>query len=306
MSTIKRIVKAVTHPKLIGQVLVERNAEHFKNDKRYLNLVYWLRGGQKLNFDNPRTFNEKLNWLKLNYHNPIMPQLADKYKVKQYVAEQIGEQYVVPNYGVWNRFEDIDFKSLPEEFVLKTTNDSPGVVVCRDKKTFDYEAARKHMELGMGRNYFYTFREWGYKDVERRIIADQFLDDGSGDQLLDYKFWCFNGKPKYMYITIKGKGIYENFYDMDFNIVDINHNFPRHKPEFEKPGSFELMKELAEKLAAGISLPFVRIDFFYVKGKIYFGEFTFYDWGGIRPFADYKQDLELGSLITLPKRADTL
>lgn len=146
-------------------------------------------------------------------------------------------------------------------------------------------------------NYYYSFREWPYKNVKPRIIADQLLEDGTGAVLRDYKFWCFNGKPTYMYLTVKNDDIYENFYDMDFKPVDINHRFKRAVPEFEKPECFEEMKMLAAKLSKDI--PFVRVDFFQVKGKVYFGEFTFYDWGAMRRFATKEQDIELGKFIDI-------
>lgn len=153
------------------------------------------------------------------------------------------------------------------------------------------------MERQLSNDFYWASREWPYKNIPHRIIADELLDDHTGKELRDYKFWCFNGEPKFMYLTIKGKNIYENFYDMDFRPANINHGFPRHQPEFEKPYGFEIMKELAVKLSQG--LPFVRIDFFLIDKKIYFGEYTFFDWGGLRPFKNYKMDVELGKQINL-------
>ncbi len=294
----KKVIKAFTHPRLLCIYFLVQNSQLIKNDVLYLKIIFRLCVGYKLNLKSPKTFNEKLNWLKLYYRKPEFAIMADKYRVKKYVAERIGEEFVVPNYGVWNSFDEIDFSVLPNQFVLKTTNDSLGTILCRDKSNFDYEKAKKHIETGLRRNYYYIWREFGYRDVPRRVIADKYLDDGNGAQLLDYKFWCFNGVPKYMYCTIKGDGVFENFYDMEFNPIDINHGFPRHQPEFEKPKRFELMKELASKLSNG--LPFVRVDFFYVNNHVYFGEFTFYDWAGIKPFNDIEWDKKLGDDIVLP------
>lgn len=268
-------------------------------DKLYVKMIFRGKLGYKLNLKNPQTFNEKLNWFKIYNRQPLYTSLADKYAVKKYVADKIGEQYVVKNLGVWNSFDEIDFSSLPNQFVLKCTHDSSGALVCRDKSTFDMKAAKERVDFVMKMNYFYACREWPYKNIPHRIIADEFLDDGSGYELNDFKFWCFNGKPTYMYCTVKAKDVYENFYDMDFNPVNIDHGFRRRDPEFEKPVAFELMKELAAKLSEGI--PFVRIDFFYVNGKVYFGEFTFFDWAGLQPFNPYEQDLKLGKLIELPE-----
>ena len=236
--------------------------------------------------------------MKAYYHDPRFTILADKYAVKEEVAKMIGSQYVVENYGVYKSFEEIDFDKLPEQFVLKITHDSNEVFICRDKKTFEYERAKQSLTKSLSRDYYSFFREWPYKYIPRRIIADKLLDDHTGKELLDYKFWCFWGEPKYMYITVKAEEIFENFYDMDYKPVDINHNFPRRDPEFEKPECFDEMKRLAATLSKGI--PFVRVDFFQVEGKVYFGEFTFYDWGGTRGFKTKEMNKMLGDLIDLP------
>lgn len=270
----------------------------FKNDKRFLVNKWNFLNHSVLNIDNPQTFNEKLNWLKLYNRDPRLTMMADKYEVKKYVASIIGEEYVVPCYGVWNSFDEIDFNSLPNEFVIKATHDSSGVVIVKDKSKLDKEPVRKRYKEIMKRNWFWPYREWVYKDIKPRIIVDKFLDDHSGHELRDYKFWCFNGTPKIMYCTNKAKDVFENFYDMDFKPIDINHGFRRAIPEFEKPDEFELMKTLAEKLSK--DLPFVRVDFFDVKGKVYFGEFTFYDWAGFRLFCTPELDMRLGNEITLP------
>ncbi len=202
--------------------------------------------------------------------------------------------YIVDNLQVVDKWEDIDFESLLNQFVIKCTHDSGGAFVCRDKSTFNYQRVRSSVERNLKRDYFHPFREWPYKDIPHRIIVDKYLDDKTGKELRDYKFWCFNGVPKYMYCTIKGNDIFENFYDMEFNPVAIDHGFPRHCLEFEKPAAFDEMKEVAAKLSKGV--PFVRVDLFYVDGNIYFGEFTFYDWAGLRPFGG-DRDEKLGILI---------
>ena len=260
---------------------------------------YYLTFHEKLDLVNPQSFNEKMNWLKLYDRQDIYTMMADKYAVKAYVEKRIGKEYVVPNYGVYERWEDIDFNQLPDQFVIKGTHDSGGAFVCKDKKTFDFKNVERRIKHNLKINYFYPVREWPYKNIKPRIIVDQLLDDHSGHELRDYKFWCFNGKPTYMYITNKGKEIKENFYDMGFSPVAINHGFERTVPEYDKPAEFELMKSLATKLSAGI--PFVRVDFFDVDGRVYFGEFTFFDWGGMRPFRD-DWDLKLGSLLVLPDK----
>lgn len=181
---------------------------------------------------------------------------------------------------------------------MKFTHDSSGVIICKDKSKFDIEAARNKIEFSLFMNYFYACREWPYKNIKPAIIADEFIDDHSDKELQDYKFWCFNGKPRIMYITNKGSKVEENFYDMDFNTLDINHGFERTKPEYSTPKEFDLMKKLVFELSKGIL--FVRVDFFYVDGHVYFGEYTFFDWAGLGKFSRYKQDVELGKLIKLP------
>lgn len=269
------------------------------SDESYIKLRYLVYVHKRCNLISPTTFNEKLNWMKLYYHNPLLPTLVDKYLVKDYVKGIIGDKYVVPNYGVWHSFDEIDFNTLPDKFVLKSTHDSGGATICKNKASFDYEHAREVFNHDLKVNYFNRTKEWAYNNADPKIIADMLLDDGSGRELRDYKFWCFNGVPKVMYITNKGTNIFENFYDMDFQVLDINHGFPRTEPEYEKPEAFELMKELAAKLSKG--LPFVRIDFFYVDGNVFFGEYTFYDWAAFRPFKNKEWDVILGSWINLPQ-----
>lgn len=288
-------------PRQITQGLVRKIlSNRIKDDRYYLSLVYFATFWRKMNWDNPSSFNEKMNWLKIYGRNPQYTTMVDKYLVKKYVSGIIGDKYVVENYAVADSWDGIDWDSLPSQFVIKCTHDSGGAFVCRDKTTFDYDGTRHIIEKNLATYNYYFAREWPYKDVPHRIIVDRFLDEHTGRELNDYKFWCFNGKPVYMYCTNKANKIHENFYDMEFNPVWINHGFPRHVPEFQKPAEFEEMKELAQRLSEGI--PFVRVDFFDVDGHIYFGEFTFFDWGGLRPFASRKLDLELGNLLILPDR----
>lgn len=267
-------------------------------DKLYVKLYSYLCSGCWINLNNPKSFNEKLCWMKLNYRDPNLWKFADKFEAKKIVEERIGKDYVIPAYGVYSSFDEIDFDKLPNQFILKCTHDSGSYAICKEKRSFDKQTARKILERGLKRNYFYNSREWPYKNIPPRIVADTLLDDHSGHELRDYKWWCFNGEPKVMYCTNKAKDIFENFYDMDFKPLPISHGFRRNNPEFDKPSEFEKMKELAGKLSKG--LPFVRIDFFDVNGIIYFGEFTFYDWGGNARIEPEEWNERLGSWITLP------
>ena len=284
----------------LWNMLLVRFSRYFK-DVQYIKLKYRLWFGKEINLDNPQTFNEKLNWLKLNNRNPMYCMMADKYWVKKWVARQVGEEYVVPCYGHWKRLEDIDFDKLPDRCYLKSNQDSGGGMLLDKNKGVDmfFLKQRFGKKAIARKNWYWSSREYAYKNIEPCILAEKYLDEGTGHELHDYKFWCFNGKPTYMYVTNKGTIIKENFYDMDFNPVMIDHGFERTVPEYEKPANFEKMKEIAEKLSVGI--PFVRIDFFNVDNHLYFGECTFYDWAGFQPFGDEKWDIELGKLIRLPK-----
>lgn len=300
MSTKKNLSRFVLH------CARKFNDSHCLPDKLYLSLLYRYKFDQPLDWDNPQTIIEKWNWLKINCRKPLFNTLADKYAVKKFVADTIGPEYVVPCYGVWERFEDIDFDKLPDQFVLKTNHDSTIPVICKDKSKLDFEEAKQRITAGLNNNYYWLGREWPYKNIKPMVLADMYLNDGTqhaegGGALQDYKFWCFNGEPKLMYITDKSSDVFENFYDRDFKPVMINHGFRRREPEFERPKNLEKMWELAGVLAKASTSPWIRIDFFDVAGKIYFAEFTFYDHAGLRPFADFNQSLEIGSWLKLPK-----
>lgn len=291
-----RLIYLLTHPRAAANSLLVHCGRGW-TDERYLYLSYLINFGKKPNFKEPQTFNEKMNWLKLHDRRDVYTTMVDKYEAKAFVAARIGEQYIVKNYGVYDCWEAIDFSKMPDRFVIKGTHDSGGAFVCKNKKSFDFKKVERQIKHNLKINYFFPIREWPYKNVKHRIIVDQLLDDHSNRELRDYKFWCFNGNPIYMYITNKGCVIKENFYDMDFKPVAIDHGFERVVPEYEKPSEFEEMKDLAAKLSVGI--PFVRVDFFDVDGKVYFGEFTFYDWGGMRPFRN-GWDKRLGEKLHLP------
>lgn len=269
-------------------------------DKYYLSVLYYKWLGKKINWKNPQTFTEKLQWLKLYNRNPLYTTLVDKYKVKGWVSDKIGEKYVVPTLGVWNHYNEIDFDELPNQFVLKCTHDSGSVIICKDKATFDKNAAKEKLEKALSQNFYWWAREWPYKRVKHRIIAEKFINRNNGSMIIDYKFWCFGGKPVYMYCTVKDDHIFENYYNMNFEAVNIPHGFPRHFPEFEKPSNFEQMKTFAARLSQGI--PFVRIDFYCIENQLYFGEYTFFDWGGFLDFSEKQQDFELGQLIKIDNR----
>lgn len=274
------------------------------NDEEYLKRKFKAIMGEELNLDNPQTFNEKLQWLKLYDRKPQYTQMVDKYEVKKYVANIIGEEYIIPTLGVWDKFEDIDFDSLPNQFVLKCTHDSGGLVICTDKNKFDYKSAKKKISKCLKRNYYYLNREWPYKDVKPRIIAEKYMVDESGYELKDYKLFCFGGEPKLMFIATDRSNPDEetkfDFYDMDFNHLQIKNGHPNSNKDIPVPNSFEEMKVLASKLSKGI--PQIRVDFYNINGKIYFGELTLFHWSGMVPFEPEEWDYKLGEWIELPSK----
>lgn len=294
----RRAKRAITDPRRDVELFMYNTSAHW-SDYNFIKIVFWSRTGHKLNLNNPKTFNEKQNWLKLNDRNPLYSQLVDKYRVKSYVAEKIGSEYVVPCLGMWEDPEEIDFSSLPNKFVLKCNHNSGrGMFICKDKNLIQKDVVISNLKWGLNDDFYMYSRVWPYKDVKRCVIADMFLDDHTGAELRDYKFWCFGGVPKVMYCTNKGKNIYENFYDMNFNPLNITHGYTRFSPEFEKPSEFDLMKSLAARLSENI--PFVRIDFFDVDGHVYFGEYTFFDWGGMK-LLNEPWEHTLGDWIQLPE-----
>jgi len=270
----------------------------FLSDEKYLRLLFRLRMGRKLDLDNPKTFCEKLQWLKIHGREEIYTTMADKYLAKQFIAEKIGEKYVVPLLNVWDRFDDIDFDSLPDKFVLKCNHDSGSAIICRDKTKLDKENARKILEKSLRTDYFILKREWPYKNIKRKIIAEAYLEDEPGANLFDYKFFCLNGIPRIMYVI---EGASDNpteaFFDMDQNYLDLEMEDPRPEIPPKLPNSFDEMKRLAAKLSEGV--PFLRVDFFCVKGRLYVGELTFFHESGFGEIKPKEWDMKLGDMLDI-------
>ncbi len=271
------------------------------SDKHYLEMMYYIKMGKKLNLKSPQTYNEKLQWLKLYDRRPEYTIMVDKHKVKSFVAEKIGKQYVIPTIGVWETFEDIDFEKLPERFVLKCTHDSGGLVICKNKSTLDIKQARTKINSCLKRNYFFQNREWPYKNVKPRIIAEQYMEDSADEELRDYKFFAFNGVVRALFIATERENPLEktkfDFFDENFIHLDFTNGKPNSDILPHRPQQFEKMKELAGILSQGI--PQVRIDFYEVNGKVYFGEITFFHWSGMKPFVPKKWDYIFGKWIEL-------
>lgn len=271
-------------------------------DKPYLHILYYAYMGKRLHLTNPVTYNEKLQWLKLYDRNPIYTKMVDKYEAKLIVAEKIGEEYIIPTLGVWNRPEEIDFDGLPDKFVLKTTHDSGGIIIVDKRQGYDGKRINDFFNKRLSQSTYELQREWPYKNVPKRIIAEQFMEDEKTHELRDYKFFCFDGEVKCMFIATdrqSEKPTAFDFFDPDFNWMDIRHGHPNAEVKPEKPINFELMKQLAAKLSDG--LPQVRVDLYEINGKVYFGELTFFHHGGIVPFDPENWDKVFGEWIQLRK-----
>ena len=273
-------------------------------DETYLKWIYYLETGKRLNVSNPQRYNEKLIWLKLYYRDSMWTTMVDKYSVKQLVTERVGSEFVAPVLGRWNRAEEIEWDKLPNRFVLKTNHDSGnnGVFIIKDKSQIDKEKLVRKINASLHRDTSVSGIEWPYRDVKRCVFAEQYREDATGE-LRDYKFFCFDGEVKYLFIATErqsGGEVKFDYFDADFNHLDLVQKHPMSGKKIEKPIMFDQMKDLAAKLSKG--LPEVRVDLYEVDGKIYFGEYTFFHHDAIVPFHPDKWDFIWGEQIRLPER----
>ena len=277
------------------------------SDREYLEKKFYAMLGYSLDLSNPQTFNEKLQWLKLYDRKPEYTMMVDKYKVREYIKEKIGEEYLIPLLGVWDKAEDIDFDALPNQFVLKCNHNSGlGMYICKDKSKLtenQIKAIRKNLEKGLKQDYYLPGREWPYKDVPRKIISEKYMEDKETGELRDYKFFCFNGKVNCCFVCtdrFKEAGLKITFYDKDWNVMPFKRHYPISDKSIDKPKNYNKMIEIAEQLSKDI--PFVRTDFYEINGDLYFGEITFYPGSGLEEFQPIEWDEKLGNWITLPKK----
>ena len=297
-----KFINIAKDPVKILFYLVRKSKKMFLPEDIFVKLLYKSRMGRKLYLDNPKTMNEKLQWLKLYDRNPLYQDLVDKYEVRNYIQQNIGEQYLVPLIGVWDRFDEIDLSKLPDKFVLKTTHDSGGVVICTDKTNFNFEGAKKKLSKSLRNNYYYHGCEWPYKNVKPRIICEKYISDGPGSSMLtDYKFYCFDGNVDSVMLCIDREKGDPKFYFFDklWKLKRYNIRGKNAPEEFTipKPDCIDEMFKLAEKLSKNI--PFVRIDMYSSNDKIYFGEFTFYPSSGCEKNILDEYQIKLGDFINL-------
>lgn len=270
------------------------------SDEKFLIKMFKARTGRNLNLSNPQTFNEKLQWLKLYDHNERYTVMVDKYKAKEYVSNIIGSEYIIPTLDAWKSVEEIDWESLPDQFVIKCTHDSGGLIICKDKSQLNKEKAKTKLKKCMKSDYYKRYREWPYKNVERKIIAEKYMtDDNNSSQLTDYKIYTFDGKAKMIMIN-KDRGIdtKADYFDTDYQWLDFSWGYPHAEVKPQKPKCFEKMIELAEKLAKDTYE--LRVDFYEVNGQIYFGEMTFFDGSGFDKIEPIEWDYKIGSWVKLP------
>lgn len=279
---------------------------NFINDKLYLKIIYYFFMDKQLNFSNVLTLNEKIQWLKIYDRKEKYIDLVDKYIVKKYIKKWIGEEYVIPTLGVWKNFDDIDFNKLPNKFVLKCTHDSGSYIICRDKNHFNLKKARSKILNKLSHNYFWIGREWAYKNIEPKIIAEEFIEDEDNESkgVTDYKFYCFNGVAVYVLVCFDRDTENTKFYffDRNWNLKRYN-KFGKNAPKdftLSKPKNINKMFDIAGILAQKSEASFVRVDLYNVNGKIYFGELTFYPNCGLDRNRLPETDLYFGGLVKLP------
>ena len=308
MPKMKNVLAFLRDPAARLTILSSRGWLNWMGDEAYVKRAYRIRMGKALCLEEPRTFSEKLQWLKLHDRNPLYSRLVDKYEVRQYIAQQLGEDCLIPLVGgPWASFGEIDFAALPEQFVLKCTHDSGGMVICRDKSRLNMDAARKKIDRSMKRNYYRIGREWPYKDVQPRIIAEKYMEDGAAASgLTDYKFFCFNGEPRMLYIS---RGLEQHataemaFFDLQGQRLPFRRSDFRLMEDAPKlPENFAEMTDMARSLAGKVGSPFVRIDLYSIRGRSYFSEVTFYPCGGMIPLTPAEWDETLGQWLRLPEK----
>jgi hypothetical protein len=264
---------------------------------------YFVHTGERLNLDSPRTFNEKIQWLKLHDSTPLKTRLADKYLARDWIKEKIGEEYLIPLLGVWDKFDDIDFKTLPDRFVLKANHGSGWNVIVRDKSKLNIPEARAKFEYWLKRNFaFAAGLELHYKDIKPKIIAEEYIENLNVHGLYDYRFFCFNGEPKSIWLVL-GSGTLNpqrDVYDLEWNLQPLGTGAPHIDKKPGKPSKLTEMIGLAKKLCGDFI--FVRVDFYYTEPKIYMGELTFTPLSGMVP---HPYDQVYGEMLRLPNSIES-
>lgn len=297
---LKRKIKTLRQKPGVLFIKVWRLFEPFVSDSLFLRVVFRFKVGYWPNLKNPKSYNEKLQWLKLYNKNSEYTQLVDKIAVKDFVAKVIGKDYLIPTIGIWNSIDEINWNNLPNRFVLKASHDSGGIVICKNRLELDLKDAKAKLLNAGKRNYAKYNKEYVYQNVPHRFIAEQYMEDESGFELKDYKIFCYGGKAQYLFVATgrQKNDTRFDFYDTDFNHLPVLNGHPNADEWPVKPKNFKQMIEVAEKLAQNI--PQVRVDLYNINGKIYFGEMTFFHWSGLTPFEPREWDFKFGEKLILP------
>ena len=299
---LKNIKQFVTNPVARFYILNGRGFYKHLSDEKFIRKAYKVRMGKELSLEHPTTYNEKLQWLKLNDRNPLYTQMVDKYEVKKIVASAIGEEYIIPTLGVWDKFEDIDFDKLPKQFVLKCTHNSGGLVICKDKSNLNLEKAKQKINRSLAFDYYYNSREWPYKNVQPRIIAEQYMENADGSAIDDYKIQCFDGNVDNIMVCVgrfEKSGVRYHYFDKEWNYLPYcpYEGINGENVNIAPPEKLNEMLEIAEKLSKGI--PQLRVDLYEIKGKVYFGELTFFTSSGFDTTITEEADRILGSKLII-------
>ncbi|MGN0354886.1 MAG: ATP-grasp fold amidoligase family protein [Muricoprocola sp.] len=302
----KNIIKYIKNPYRVFASLSSKGKLLWMDEKVAVPLIYHGKVGEKLDLHNPVTFNEKLQWLKVYDHNPLYTKLVDKHEVRKYVEQWLGKEYLIPEIGIWESPEEIDFSILPSQFVIKCTHDSGSTIVCRNKDNLNKEDVIAQLNQRMRKSHYWIGREWPYKNVKPRIIAEKFMGVEQESRLTDYKFYCFNGEPKFLYISI-GLENHEtaqiSFFDLNGKLMPFARaDFRRLEIELEMPSKFKEMIEIARKCAKQVASDFLRVDLYQINGQIYFSEFTFTPCSGYMEFVPKEYDRIIGDMLKLNKK----
>ncbi|MBR5597737.1 MAG: glycosyl transferase [Lachnospiraceae bacterium] len=292
------LIKVIKHPEKIIYGFERLGLLDWISEERYIKIVYRLAFGRKLHLNNPQAFTEKINWYKLFWREPLMKVCADKYEVRKYVQECVGEKYLNEIYGIWEDFDEIDFEMLPEKFVLKPTNGSGDVVICENKKTFDQKKAKKVLMSNKKRHFSSKTKEWAYYNLPFRIVAERYIESDDCNQIKDYKFFCFDGEPKFLFVASErgSDNLKFDYFDMEWNWLPVR-NAHDHNPNLEKPGCFSEMVTIVRRLSK--AFPHVRVDLYEEQGRVLFGEMTFYHFGGFTTFEPDEWDYKFGKYFNL-------
>ena len=299
---ISKIKKVLKKPLWIIVFLNNRGL-HIIGDEKYLKILYKLVFDKDLDLINPQTFNEKIQWLKINDRKEIYTKMVDKYEAKNYVADVIGKEYIIPTIGIYNKLSDIDLSKLPDKFVMKCTHDSGGLIICKDKKQLNFNKEKKKIAKSLKRKFYYSGREWPYKNVKPRIIVEKYMEESDKKELKDYKLFCFNGIPQIVLVCSErysSENMCETWFDMNWNLIDVVESGHRIDTTISKPKKFKEMIALSKKLSKGI--PFIRVDWYEIKGKLYFGELTFYPASGFEKFEPEEWNYKMGEMLELPEK----